>query len=400
LQYAEKLPQPKGQAAQRQPAATYASAPSRASESPGIRALAQLQAMANRSPRMLAQRERMQALQDAAQAARTVQRQPAPNRTGLPDGLKAGVESLSGLSMDHVRVHYNSAQPAQLKAHAFAQGADIHIAPGQEKHLPHEAWHVVQQAQGRVRPTMQMKGSVAVNDDAGLEREADVMGAKAARTSKQNKGSPVKLSYGGAVQMFAVPQNLTSIKGDVEKVENDLGKVEGNKELPGGEIWAVETRSATLRKLNEFEAYKLSYANKDESLELPKLGENVVTEPDVGQKNDEGYWTNVVENKFVTGQRGRISENVSSAIGQIKLSNRSPNYYGDLFARVELSDATTVDLRDNGNSSGDNKMKNNWSNLLKSGTNWIVEPHKIHLHVINLPDRKTQNGKVNLKLTS
>lgn len=101
------------------------------------------------------------------------------NNTGLPDKLKSGIESLSGLSLDHVRVHYNSSQPAQLHAHAYAQGNDIHIAPGQEKHLPHEAWHVVQQAQGRVKPNLQMKSGVPVNDDSELEAEADVMGAKA-----------------------------------------------------------------------------------------------------------------------------------------------------------------------------------------------------------------------------
>jgi len=106
--------------------------------------------------------------------------QRVANRTGLPDGLKAGVEALSGLSMDGVKVHYNSSQPAQLNAHAYAQGTDIHIAPGQEKHLPHEAWHVVQQAQGRVKPTKQLKGRVSVNDDKGLEHEADMMGARAA----------------------------------------------------------------------------------------------------------------------------------------------------------------------------------------------------------------------------
>jgi len=102
-----------------------------------------------------------------------------PNNTGLPDNLKAGVESLSGLSLDNVKVHYNSAEPAQLNAHAYAQGTDIHVGPGQEKHLPHEAWHVVQQAQGRVRPTMQMKDETSVNDDRGLEAEANLMGAKA-----------------------------------------------------------------------------------------------------------------------------------------------------------------------------------------------------------------------------
>lgn len=101
------------------------------------------------------------------------------NNTGLPDGLKAGVENLSGYSMDDVTVHYNSDKPSQLSAHAYAQGTDIHIAPGQEKHLPHETWHVAQQKQGRVQSTAQAKGDVKINDDAGLENEADVMGAKA-----------------------------------------------------------------------------------------------------------------------------------------------------------------------------------------------------------------------------
>lgn len=100
------------------------------------------------------------------------------NNTGLPDGLKTNIESLSGYSMNDVKVHYNSPKPAQMKALAYTQGTDIHVAPGQEKHLGHEAWHVVQQKQGRVQPTTQMKG-LNINDNASLEREADVMGTKA-----------------------------------------------------------------------------------------------------------------------------------------------------------------------------------------------------------------------------
>ena len=104
--------------------------------------------------------------------------QKKANNTGLPDNLKSGIENLSGHAMDDVKVHYNSDKPAQLNAHAYAQGSEIHLASGQEKHLPHEAWHVVQQKQGRVKPTMQMKGKINVNDDKGLEREADLMGLK------------------------------------------------------------------------------------------------------------------------------------------------------------------------------------------------------------------------------
>lgn len=116
----------------------------------------------------------------------TAQREEQPNRTGMPDQLKSGIEQLSGMSLDGVKVNYNSSKPSQLNAHAYAQGSDIHVAPGQEKHLPHEAWHTVQQKQGRVKPTMQMAGA-AVNDDASLETEADVMGEKALQAASKAK---------------------------------------------------------------------------------------------------------------------------------------------------------------------------------------------------------------------
>ncbi|MFN6337409.1 MAG: hypothetical protein ACK41W_01580 [Cyanobacteriota bacterium] len=102
---------------------------------------------------------------------------PRENNTGLPENLKAGTEALTGPSLDHLRIHYNA---AQLNALTYVQGIDVHLAPGQERHLPQEAWHLVQQSQGRVRPTMQLKDGVPANDDAGLERKADVMGGRAA----------------------------------------------------------------------------------------------------------------------------------------------------------------------------------------------------------------------------
>ncbi|SFF10005.1 protein of unknown function [Chitinophaga sp. CF118] len=107
------------------------------------------------------------------------------NNTGLPDTLKVGIENMSGLAMDDVKVHYNSDRPARLQAAAFTQDRDIHLGPGEEKHLPHEAWHVVQQSQGRVQPTTQLKG-VSVNDNATLEQEADVMGTKVATGQSQH----------------------------------------------------------------------------------------------------------------------------------------------------------------------------------------------------------------------
>ena len=84
-------------------------------------------------PATVAQRKLQAALAASPRQAAPVQlAAPRRNTTGLPDQLKAGVESLSGHSLDDVKVHYNSAKPAQLQALAYAQGTDIHIGPGQE----------------------------------------------------------------------------------------------------------------------------------------------------------------------------------------------------------------------------------------------------------------------------
>lgn len=156
----------------------------------------------------------------AAQSARP-DAAAAPSRDGLPTGLKAGVEQLSGIAMDDVRVHRNSPEPAKLGAAAYAQGSDIHVGPGQDRHLAHEAWHVVQQKQGRVKPRLQMKG-VAINNDNALEREADLLGAKALRAGAVGRAAsatplPATAAPGGATQLkrLAAPDGVTA---DTENV--------------------------------------------------------------------------------------------------------------------------------------------------------------------------------------
>jgi hypothetical protein len=103
------------------------------------------------------------------------------NATGIPDAVKHGAEQLSGLSLDDVRVHYGSARPAALGALAYTEGSDIHVGPGQERHVPHEVWHAVQQKQGRVSRSATLGGRDA-NIDPALEDEADEMGERAGRS--------------------------------------------------------------------------------------------------------------------------------------------------------------------------------------------------------------------------
>jgi len=223
--------------------------------SPRSAAMQNLQAMADNCPRQVAQRQRHNRVQGApvglqAESSDAVNSEPVqrveneellqgkfsaespvqlahpseakPNNTGLPDNLRAGVESLSSLSLDNVKVHYNSSKPAQLNAHAYAQGTDIHVAPGQEQHLPHEAWHVVQQAQGRVKPTLQMKDGVGVNDDQGLEAEADLMGGKAVAGVVQ-----ARLELGGSIESgpigFAKSESPSTVSNNTAIVQRKLG---------------------------------------------------------------------------------------------------------------------------------------------------------------------------------
>lgn len=204
-----------------------------------------------------------------------VQRQPkseAQKDDGLPEPLRSSVEALSGVSLDDVHVHYNSSRPARLKARAFTQGRDIHVAPGQEHHLGHEAWHVVQQAQNRVKSMTQLKDGVSINVDKRLEHEADVMGERAAQraaiasrplgaggalaTEGRNRppSGPVQrytdqntedhLFQSGAVVDHTTTLVLRADRlnkptaGDLGKHQNNAGK---EKKSPKGSTWAAGT---------------------------------------------------------------------------------------------------------------------------------------------------------------
>ncbi len=112
----------------------------------------------------------------------------ATGPASLPEPLKTGVERLSGFAMDDVRVHRNSAEPAKLGALAYTQGTEIHLGPGQEQHLPHEAWHVVQQKQGRV--TRGRDGDEAApTEEPSLEAEANLASLQMARSSMPKRSN-------------------------------------------------------------------------------------------------------------------------------------------------------------------------------------------------------------------
>lgn len=109
-----------------------------------------------------------------------------------PQGPYAGVlqkvSAATNTDLTGVKIHTNSPEPARIDAHGFTRGNEIHLAPGQEKHLPHELGHVVQQMAGKVKPTGTVNG-LPINDHPALEREATEIGNKAFSASRAETSS-------------------------------------------------------------------------------------------------------------------------------------------------------------------------------------------------------------------
>ena len=131
----------------------------------------------------------------------------------LPDPVRSKMERAFNADFSGVTVR-ESSEASNLGAYAFTRGTELFFAPGQydpvsqrgQSLIGHELAHVVQQSEGRVAPTVQAKG-MAINDDAGLEAEADDLGARAARGEVVRSGSasvdgrpaPAQLKASGSV---------------------------------------------------------------------------------------------------------------------------------------------------------------------------------------------------------
>lgn len=291
-----------------------------------------------------------QAATEATQTATAASAKSSPlsaaSGNGLPYQLKAGIESLSGMRMDSVKVHYNSSQPAQLNALAYAQGTDIHVAPGQEQHLPHEAWHVVQQAQGRVRPSMQMKAGVPVNDDARLESEADVMGAKAMSAGAQmtqlamlenspplaalpafSASMPVMRKIGFEYEVGAISTEKDTAFFSTEWKPHDKGEV--IKTRTGYDITADINQNGQGTNL-EFITKPIDENSPTAAATLTTVANNIVLDlteiatASHGPHADQDHWVTLNHLNRVSGKKTQrlssTTNNANNAVGQLQMT--------------------------------------------------------------------------------
>jgi hypothetical protein len=127
-----------------------------------------------------------QAKMENAQLAAAPDKKKKPAQGKMPEKVQQKMESTMNADFSDVNIHVGS-KASSVGALAYAQGNDIHFAQGKfnpntsdgQALLGHELAHVVQQRQGRVKATTSVNG-LPVNDDRSLEKEADMMGAKAA----------------------------------------------------------------------------------------------------------------------------------------------------------------------------------------------------------------------------
>ncbi len=129
----------------------------------------------------------------------------------LPPEILANMENALGHDFSNVNIHQNSKSAEEAGALAYAQGNNVHFAPGQfdpgskkgQELIGHEMTHVAQQREGKVAATTTLGTGMKVNDNPGLEKEADEIGAKAAKgeevTNKKSNtkvaGAPVAQGY-------------------------------------------------------------------------------------------------------------------------------------------------------------------------------------------------------------
>lgn len=155
--------------------------------SPEVLEMQQFKERIGNSPEVLQMQEYQQQINvtssddNSSQQEQATDSYPLPhkkkNTTGIPDNIKHGIENLSGILLDDVKVYYNSDKPKLLGVPAYTEGTNIYIGPGNEEYLPHEVWHVIQQKQRAIKANEMLKGK-KINRTKKLEDDAEKMGKK------------------------------------------------------------------------------------------------------------------------------------------------------------------------------------------------------------------------------
>jgi hypothetical protein len=160
--------------------------------------------------------------------------------SGMPEYVQQKMESSMGADFSGVKVHAESSKATEMGALAYAQGKDVHFAPGQYKPdtqsgqelIGHELAHIKQQSEGRVKANTEVAGA-PVNDDPKLEQEADRMGQQAAQAKVDPSANKQQIGGGGnALQgKFVEPVQRQEAEGQAEPEAQSAEPEEGKPDM-------------------------------------------------------------------------------------------------------------------------------------------------------------------------
>ncbi|MEG3928233.1 eCIS core domain-containing protein [Microcoleus sp. T3_D1] len=223
----------------------------------------------------------------------------APSGGGklMPEPVQQKMEGAFGADFSGVRIH-EGPQAKAINAIAYTQGENIHFQPGKyqpdtqsgQELLGHELTHVVQQRAGRVAAP-QKKG-IPINADSGLETEADVLGAKAAR------GEQAQVAGASSQEQGLVKSQLFAAKNDISlkkstSTNNNLSEQKQNVHKLGDvqqrQKSTVQLKSQDLTSIEDYTTASSWWKvkNKSEKLELKIQEYNKIPNDDKNYKKQE-----------------------------------------------------------------------------------------------------------------
>jgi hypothetical protein len=214
---------------------------------------------------------------------------PAAGGEALPGPVRAKMERSFDADFSAVRVHQDE-RAASLGAVAYAQGDHLHFQPGRydpssdagHALIGHELAHVVQQRAGRV--TTQAKGA-SINADPALEREADELGAKAARGEFVGTApSPAGTTGGGPAPIQRYREERRDDR--TWRVSDGDGVMVAAPGAPGGRSKEAYATPALIDDANDKLADAGSFIRLEQG--LPRFGKAQVLPRYVGPGFDQG----------------------------------------------------------------------------------------------------------------
>lgn len=167
--------------------------------------------------------------------------------TNLPQDLRNKFEQHTGLSLNDVKVHYNSQKPREIGARGFTYGEDIYLAQGEEECLPHELAHVVQQKKGLGQSATREHDDNSLSDK---EIDADLL----ARAASLQTNAPKKDSeLVHRRTPIAVKQCMTVATDNGSEADGRKSYTYNRYKKYGTDTYNVIGQSSTLSKQDAIE---------------------------------------------------------------------------------------------------------------------------------------------------